>query len=233
MTNSRKPTNAETLEGQLAVSEDGRRHLNLNQGEREVLARQRQIEAAVALFLDLETDRTWAEIAGELDISVSSLKRLSQSSDFLLVYEDALATIGHDPRLQAVTSSLGDLLPAARRRLQQLITNNDTPDGVALKAIERLFQWTGADSKIETDNPEALKNFLQQNNVTVEGNMTVINIPDEYQNAFQRFLGGSTDIVEGETRTPDNGDPSRISEQDPGDSSPGGGPSDEEAPPEP
>lgn len=229
MTNIRKPTNEETLEGQLAVSDDGRRHINLNQGEREALARQRQIEAAVALFLDLETDRTWAEIAAELGISVSTLKRLTQSSDFTLVYEDALATIGHDPRLQAVTSSLGDLLPAARRRLQKLITEDGTPDGVALKAIERLFQWTGADSKIETDNPEALKNFLQQNNVKVEGDLNIINIPDEYQDAFQRFLGGSTDIVAGEVHTPDSGDPSRASEPDREAQGQDDEPSDEEA----
>jgi hypothetical protein len=233
MTNSRKPTNAETLEGQLAVSEDGRRHINLNRGEREALARQRQIEAAAALFLDLETDRTWAEIASELDMSVSSLKRLTQSSDFILVYEDALATIGHDPRLQAVTSSLGDLLPAARRRLQKLITENDTPDGVALKAIERLFQWTGADNKIETDNPEALKNFLQQNNVTVEGNMTVINIPEQYQNAFQHFLGGDTDIVSGEVHTLDNGESEHEPDHDPQAQDPSVEPPVEEAQPEP
>jgi hypothetical protein len=195
MTNQRKPTNPETLNGALAVSE-GRRHLNLTQGEREALARQRQIEQAVALFLDLETDRTWTQIAAELDMSVSALKRLSQSADFMAVYEDALATIGHDPRLMAVTSSLGDLLPAARRRLERLITSADTPDGVALKAIERLFQWTGADSRIETDNPEALKNFLNQHNVQIQGDLNIINIPPEYQQAFERYLGG--EVIEAE-----------------------------------
>ena len=230
MTNSRKPTNEETLEGQLAVSE-GRRHINLNQGEREALARQRLVEAAVAFFLDLETDRTWTEIAAELDISLSALKRLTQSSDFLVVYEDALATVGHDPRLQAVTSSLGDLLPAARRRLQKLITEDGTPDGVALKAIERLFQWTGADSGIETDNPDVLKNFLQQNNVRVEGNLTVVNIPADYQDAFQRFLGGNTDTVAGEVHTLDSGDPAHASELDHEAQAQGGEPSVEEEQP--
>ena len=101
---NRKPTNDETLQGALAVR-NNRRHLNLNRGEREALLRQRTIEQAVALFLDLENDRSWAEIAAELDMSVSSLKRLSQSPDFMTVYEDALATIGHDPRLMSVTAS--------------------------------------------------------------------------------------------------------------------------------
>jgi len=232
MTNTRKPTNSETLEGALAVSE-GRRHLNLNQGEREALARQRQIESTVALFLDLENDRTWSEIAAELDISVSALKRLTQAPDFMSVYEDALATIGHDPRLQAVTSSLGDLLPAARRRLQKLIMEDETPHGVALKAIERLFTWTGADSKIETDNPDALRNFLQQNNVKVEGDLNVINIPAEYRDAFQRYLGGNTDIVAGEVRTPDSGGSSQASEQALEDQDQDVEPSAEEAQPEP
>lgn len=203
MTTKRKPVNEETLGGALVVQE-GRRHINLNQGEREALARQRQIESAVALFLDLTTDHTWAEIAAELNISVSALKRLTQAPDFMSIYEEALATIGHDPRLLAVTSSLGDLLPAARRRLGTLITDTNTPDGVALKAIERLFQWTGADSKIEVDNPDMLKNFLSQHNVQVQGDLNIVNIPPEYQAAFERFLGGDRDIVAGEAHTVDS-----------------------------
>jgi hypothetical protein len=192
----RKPTNTETLEGALAVREGGRRHINLNQGEREALLRQRTIEQAVALFLDLENDRTWSQIAAELDMSVSALKRLSQSPDFMTVYEDALATIGHDPRLMSVTASLGDLLPAARRRLEKLITSDDTPAGVQLKSIERLFEWTGADQRQEIDDPNALRNFLGQHGVQVQGDLNVMqfNIPSEYQQAFERFLGGNTDI---------------------------------------
>jgi hypothetical protein len=195
----RKPVNEATLDGALAVS-DGRRHINLNQGERDALLRQRLIEQAVALFLDLETDRTWAQIAGELDMSVSALKRLSQSSDFTSIYEDALATVGHDPRLMAITSSLGDLLPAARRRLEKLITNASTPDGVALKAIEKLFAWTGADSHVDIDNPDAMKNFLNTHGVQVEGNLNVVsmNIPLEYHAAFERYLGGIPGTISAE-----------------------------------
>ena len=202
---TRKPVNEKTLDGTLAVR-DGRRHINLNQGEREALLRQRTIEQAVVLFLDLENDRSWAQIAAELDMSVSSLKRLTQSSDFILVYEDALAAVGHDPRLQAVTASLGDLLPAARRRLQTLITNTGTADGVALKAIEKIFEWTGVDSAQELDSPDALKNFLSTHGVTVQGDLNVmqLNIPDEYKAAFDRYLGGGRDTIEGVARTEDN-----------------------------
>ena len=228
----RKPTNSETLGGKLAVSDEGRRHLNLNQGERDALLRQRTIERAVSLFLDLENDRSWSQIAAELDISVSALKRLSQSPDFTTVYEDALATVGHDPRLQAVTSSLGDLLPAARRRLQTLITSTDTPDGVALKAIERLFEWTGANQQQEIDDPNALRNFLGQHGVQVQGDLQIVNlsIPAEYQQAFSRFLGGSTDIVDGEIRSADNED--REPAEAVADQSPGDEPSAEEAQPD-
>jgi hypothetical protein len=205
---TRKPVNPETIEGTLAVSDSGRRHLNLNRGERDALLRQRTIERAVTLFLDLETDRTWTQIAAELDMSVSALKRFSQAPDFISVYEDTLATVGHDPRLQAVTSSLGDLLPAARRRLQSLLTSADTPAGVALKAIEKLFEWTGADEQREMDDPNALRNFLGQHGVQVQGDLQIINmsIPVEYQQAFGRFLGGNTDIIDGEARTIDSAD---------------------------
>jgi hypothetical protein len=164
----------------------------------------------VALFLDLETDRTWTQIAAELDMSVSALKRFSQAPDFMTVYEDTLATVGHDPRLQAVTASLGDLLPAARRRLQTLLTATDTPAGVALKAIEKLFEWTGADQHQEVDNPDILKNFLGQHGVQVQGDLQLINmnIPVEYQEAFARVLGGNRDIVDGEVRSTSSEDQS-------------------------
>ena len=205
MTNPRKPTNEDTLNGELAVSE-GRRHLNLTKGERAALAHQRLVEQAAFLFLDLTTDRTWTQIAAELDISLPALKRLTQTAEFMTVYEDALASVGHDPRLQVVTASLPDMLPMAYRRLQRIISDNSSPDGVAMKAIEKLFEWTGANKPGETDDPATLKNFLSQNGVKVEGDLNLIQmvVPDEYREAFARYMGGSSDIVEGAVSTVDS-----------------------------
>ena len=55
--------------GALADGQDpitGRRHINLNKRERKDLSHQRTVETAVALFLDLDNDHTWQQIADEL-----------------------------------------------------------------------------------------------------------------------------------------------------------------------
>ena len=168
-----------------------RRHINLNQNERTALADNLQLEQAVALFLDLTEDHTWPQIADALGLALAALKRLTQTAEFQRVYDDALATVGHDPRLNAVKSSLGDLLPMAYRRLQSILGNPRSDDRTAMRAIEKLFSWTGVDSGTPQDDPAAFQNFLHRFGVNVEGNLNVINavnIPQEYQAAFAKFL---------------------------------------------
>src|SRR5512136_2212109 len=94
-------------------SVQGKRHLNLTAPEREALADQRLIERAISMFLDLEQDRTWNQIAQELGISISELKRMTRKPEFQRIYDQTTVAIGHDPRLQAVVSTLPDLLPLA------------------------------------------------------------------------------------------------------------------------
>jgi hypothetical protein len=167
-----------------------RRHVNLTQEERRQLAEQKQMEQAVALFLDLETDHTWKDIAATLGISLSALKRLTQSGEFQRMYEDTLATVGHDPRLQSVKGHLADLLPAAYRRLQGILTNPGTDDRAALRAIEKLFEWTGVDEGMQAEDPVLFQNFMKQHGVTLNGDVNILNmnIPAEYQAAYAKFL---------------------------------------------
>ncbi len=175
--------------GELAVW-DGRRHLNLTQDEREALANRQKMEQAIALFLDLQQDHTWKEIADTLGMSLSALKRMTQTGDFQRMYDDALATVGHDPRLQAIKSTLGDLLPAAYRRLHKIISSEDTDDRAALRAIEKLFSWTGVEDGVQSDDPTMFANFLKQHGAAIapEVNSLNLNIPPEYLDAYSRFL---------------------------------------------
>src|SRR5512140_3592243 len=101
---------------------EGQRHINLTQDEREELAENLLIERAVSMFLDLEQDRTWKQISEELGISISELKRLTRKPKFQQIYDQATVAIGHDPRLQAVSSAMSDLLPLAYRELRSLLT---------------------------------------------------------------------------------------------------------------
>jgi len=98
------------LQGRQEVTEEGRRHVNLTVGERHDLAENLQVEQAVAMFLDLTQDRTYAEIAQALDMSVAGLKRLTQTDAFKQVYADVLPGVGHDPRLEISRAALRDLV---------------------------------------------------------------------------------------------------------------------------
>lgn len=166
------------------------RHINLTIAERADLAQQQKIEAAVAMFLDLQHDHTWKEIAQSLDMSLASLKRLSQTTEFNATYQNALSVVGHDPRLAAITSSLGDLLPMAYRRLKTILGNPQGDDRVAMRAIEKLFEWTKLTESDASDDPAALTAFFKNNGVQVEGNLQLVNInvPSEYLEAFGKFL---------------------------------------------
>ena len=190
--------------GELAAE---RRHINLTQGERAELLERQQMEQAIGLFLDLTADHTWKEIADTLGISLSALKRMTQSGEFQRLYDDTLATVGHDPRLQAVKSSLGDLLPSARRRLALIISNPQSDDRTAMRAIEKLFDWTGVADGVQADDPTMFQNFLKQHGAALQGDVNIlnVNIPPEYLDAFARFLrpeGTDTDVVEADACLP-------------------------------
>src|SRR5512142_1740573 len=167
-----------------------RRHINLTQDERAELLERQQMEQAIGLFLDLTQDHTWKEIADSLGISLSALKRMTQTGDFQRLYDDALATVGHDPRLQAIKSSLGDLLPAARRRLATIIGDPESDDRTALRAIEKLFEWTGVDEGVMPDDPTMFQNFLKEHGAAVSQEVNILNvsIPPEYLDAYARFV---------------------------------------------
>src|SRR5512144_798976 len=85
---------------------DGRRAIKLRSDERTTLQQENMIETAVAMFLDLENEHTWEEIASALGISVPTLKKLTKSQAFIDKYNEHFADLGHDPRLKAGQAAL-------------------------------------------------------------------------------------------------------------------------------
>lgn len=177
---------------------DGSRHINLTIQEREQLARNRLIEAAVALFLDLEADRTWQQIADTLGINLAELKRLTKDPDFIRVHEESLVQIGHDPRLRTVVAQLSDLLPTAFQTVKALMAPG-VQDQTRLKAALEVMRLNRVEDSAGGEDPRELRSFLQRQGVVVQGdfNFLKLNIPTEYANAFQKYF---SEVVDGESR---------------------------------
>jgi hypothetical protein len=181
---------------------EGQRHVNLTKTERSALAEQRQMESIVVMFLDLEQDRTWKQIAEENGISISELKRITRKPEFQRIYDEATVAIGHDPRLQAVTTQLPDLLPVAFRKLKELLTKPEVRDDVRLKAILEIMKMNQVGKDGGTEDPGEMSNFLKKHNVEVQGDMIInMGMPEDFQAAFRKFTG--TDAVDAVVRNLD------------------------------
>lgn len=174
---------------------DGRRKIKLRRAEREALVRRQRAEAAAALFLDLETERTWADIAQELDLSPAQLKDLTKTPEFDAAYNMLFAELGHDPRFRAVQGALADMLPLAIRELKNLLLQPNTPAGVRLKAAEKIMDLNGISKpQQQHSDRQELVRFLVEHKINLED--IRLPTPPEYAAAVQNYL--PEEIVEGE-----------------------------------
>jgi len=185
----------------------GRRRVTLTRREREDLRRHELIEAAVALYQDLETHRTVQEMADELGITKKMLKDLTHHEDFIAVYNDHFQELGHDPRLMRIREAFSDLMPLAYAEFEKLITNNRTPPTTKLKAILKLFDYCGMKpAQLKGSDRRELAEFLTEaatvnlTQVNVEAGGTV-NLGEmaEHEAALDRALAGEIRDTENET----------------------------------
>ena len=134
-----------TVTGVLAdrTRADGRRALSLTNDERRTFQRQQLIERAVALFLDIETGHSWEEMARQLDISVTALKDMTKTEDFMVAYDAHFVELGHDPRLKVTQQAIADMLPKAITELRRMLVNPGTPETVRLNVIKEVFRLGG------------------------------------------------------------------------------------------
>lgn len=163
---------------------DGRRRIKLLKSERAAIEKQRLIESAVVLFLDLETHRKWPEIAQELGISLEKLKDLTKSTEFEEAYDRMLNDISHDPRYKAVQAGLIDLLPKAVKTLESLLTT--APPTVKLQAVQTVLKATGMQVKPpeKQDDRSELVEFLTKKSIDINLN---VSLPADYAAAMQQY----------------------------------------------
>jgi hypothetical protein len=192
----RRKTLAETeVTGALAerVMPDGRRKIKLNSQERAIFSRSQMIETAVRLFLDIEQDHTWEEIAGELGISILALKDLTKTQEFIDVYDQHFAELGHDPRLRSAQAAIVDLLPLAVRELRELLTDGDVPASVRFRAIEKIIELNGIGPQKggQMDRHELME-FLKGANINVTQN----NIQAPFDGNISAYVEGRWNDIE-------------------------------------
>ncbi len=194
---NRKPKIVEikrTLDDRLLP--DGRRAIKLRNDERAALQQESMIETAVAMFLDLEHEHTWDEIAATLEISIPTLKKLTKSQAFIDKYNEHFADLGHDPRLKASQAALVDMLPTAIRELKNLITNAATPPTVKLGAIKEVIRLNGIEPEGagQSDNAE-FAGFLRAAGINVEQTNINVQLPVDYQLAIRNYVDGQFDEI--------------------------------------
>ena len=164
---------------------DGRRQIQLTNDQRRIINRRREVEAAAALFLDLDGHHTWQEIAEELGISLSKLKDISKSVEFEDAYNRLMAEISHDPRYRAVTANIANMLPLATKTLMDLLLDVNTAGGVKLRTVETIYKFAGIQAPDEVmSERKALADFLSQHEV---GPPQTIIIPAEYEGALDNY----------------------------------------------
>ena len=182
--------------GALADGQDpitGRRHINLNKRERKDLSHQRTVETAVALFLDLDNDHTWQQIADELGVSLQTLRQLTKTQEFMDRYNEHFAELGHDPRLRVAQAAMVDLLPVAMRQLRSLLTEERVPHAVRLSAIKEIIRLNGIENAPPFSDKNELTKFLKDANVTtvVQNNTINNNMPPEYAQKIAAYTEGT------------------------------------------
>jgi hypothetical protein len=172
------------------VTANGRRRLQLSQGERKALARNQKIESVVALFLDLQGNHTWEEIAREVGLSIMGLKDLTKSDEFIAVYNQHFVELGHDPRLRASQAAIVDLLPAAVNELKTMLVSAETPASVKFNAIKEILKLNGIEgSKAGQNDKQEVAEFLKKLGTTTINNVNV-NMPAEYADKITQYVEG-------------------------------------------
>lgn len=165
----------------------GRRRIKLTKDERDEFRHSRLVEAAVALFLDLEHSRTWQEIADELGVGIQTLKDITRSEEFDEIYNQHFAELGHDPRLSATKGALLDMLPLAVRTLREMLMDSRTPATVRLNAVKEVFSLTKIqDMDTNKANMQEVLEFLKAHQQSPQISVTnVPEVPEEYSGLYQ------------------------------------------------
>lgn len=149
------------------------------------------IEAAVAMFLNPYEHLRTQDIAAELGISTKTLKKITQDETFIELYNDHFLEVSHDPRIQLVRSSIGEIAPLALQRLTEMVEKETTPPTVLLNAIKLIFEKAGIEPvNVRSSDKKELVDFLNDRGVNIQQMNVNIHAPSEYEEVYAEVLEG-------------------------------------------
>lgn len=194
--NSRKKVCDIQQVGILAERAQGRRAIKLRKEEREMLLFREKVSKAVEMFLDFHQDRTYAEIARELGMSITALHNLTKSEDFNEIFNEYYAEMNDNPRIKASQQAIADMVPLAIRTLKEIILDPGAPASSRIKAIEMVMRYAGIEKAQpkESDKGE-LQNFLLGKGVNIE--QVNVSLPPSLQRAEALLASVPHAVVEG------------------------------------
>jgi hypothetical protein len=113
------------------------------------------------MFLDVDVQHSWEEIAKEIGVTTRTLKKMVKEDEFIQAYNEYYDELTSDPRRRASIISLNNLLPKAIEELGKLIEGN-TPPSVKFQAIKEVIHLNNVSGDVgkKSDRSE-LAEFLK------------------------------------------------------------------------
>ena len=188
------------------TDDNGRRRIKLTKAERQELVRQERAQTAAFLFLDLDQARTWKTIAEEMGLSAHQLRDLTKTEEFDVAYNNLFVELGKDPRYRAAQGALADMLPLAMQRLKTLLTNDRTPEGTRLKAIEKIMSLNGLENlKPQQSDRQELVQFLIAKNINIDA--VGVPLPEMYEEQMEEVIEAEFTVQQANDSFPEEATP--------------------------
>jgi hypothetical protein len=120
-----------------------------------------------------------------------AIKDLTKTQEFIDIYDQHFAELGHDPRLKSAQAAIVDLLPLAVRELRELLTDTDVPASVRFRAIEKVIELNGIGPQKggQLDRHELME-FLKGANVTLTQNNIQATVAAPFERDINAYADG-------------------------------------------
>lgn len=167
------------------------------------LAKLEEEERLIRLYemrTSIEPRYTTDDQARELDVSVSTIKRMAKSEGFQQVVAK-LAPKTRSPRLDVAQEYITEeLLPLALRAVREILADPNSATTARMSAADKVHDWAFAGhTRVGEDQRRDAMEFLKQQGLAASNIQVIINnigiAPPEYLSGLRAIL---PEVIEGE-----------------------------------